>query len=53
MEGGLEMIYVQVETKKKRSTLAGQFPRYLYFLIIYLIALQHQKNAEPYYNQRC
>jgi hypothetical protein len=45
-------VWNEVETKRKRTILAGQFPRYLYFVIIYLIALQHQKSAEPYFELR-
>mmetsp|Transcript_53082 Transcript_53082/g.110716 ORF Transcript_53082/g.110716 Transcript_53082/m.110716 type:complete len:745 (-) Transcript_53082:132-2366(-) len=45
-------VWNEVESKRKRTILAGQFPRYLYFVIIYLIALQHQKSAEPYFELR-
>ncbi len=43
----MKRLWDEVDAKRARSLLSGSFFRYLCFVIIYLIALQHQKSAEP------
>ncbi len=45
----MKRLWEEVDSKRARSLLSGSFFRYLCFVIIYLIALQHQKSAEPTY----
>mmetsp|Transcript_67679 Transcript_67679/g.141089 ORF Transcript_67679/g.141089 Transcript_67679/m.141089 type:complete len:691 (+) Transcript_67679:122-2194(+) len=40
-------LFEEVDAKRARTLISGSSVRYLVFVIIYVIALQYQKNAEP------